>query len=377
MDKKKFRLRANSDFEVEAIIPLRYSFCKDGYVIYGGTLPGSGFQPYYCDGITLPEEIDGIPVTELRGTYKNEKIGYIESPCLKRIFICIEGSDSYWSNHEFVCNAPMLCGGLQETLETMELVFQAKEMRIGSFSENHALTNVSFIGKVLDNPDWDYGSYNQGIFKGCENLKYVSGNFEGWCLSGSTFEGCKSLISIPDIRVKYLSDREFYGCESLSTIHLHNGLKSIGSSAFENCRSLKDMYIPDTVSEFGSFMFRNCIQLESVHLPDTMTEIQKGMFYGCSRLQKIFLSDDINNIGEEAFMGCGSLKKLWIPKNLVSIGKRAFCGCISISTIVIPNSVKMIGEDAFKGCSKLTIKCCSGSVAHQYAQKNGIPFLLF
>ena len=80
MDKKKFRLRANSDFEVEAIIPLRYSFCKDGYVIYGGTLPGSGFQPYYCDGITLPEEIDGIPVTELRGTYKNEKIGYIESP---------------------------------------------------------------------------------------------------------------------------------------------------------------------------------------------------------------------------------------------------------------------------------------------------------
>lgn len=363
---------------IEESKPIKHKECFDGVSIHGGSLLGSGFQPN-CKGITLPEEIDGIPVTELCGTYEDEEIGYIESHSLKRIAICIIPSVFPFfknTNSEMRCSIPFICGGAQSTLESVKLMFRASKMELGSFRDCEVLTSIIFEGNVVDSDDWDCSHFDSGIFSGCKNLQIISGCLSGYMLGGHTFDGCSSLTHAPDIRVEVLGDCEFRNCTSLSSIHLHNGLKSIGSSVFENCSSFKDLYIPDTVTYLGIGVFKNCVQLETVHLPSSISEINSEMFFGCSKIGKVFLSDDITKIGEKAFMGCESLKSPWIPKNLISIGEKAFYGSKSINTIMIPESVQEIGKDAFGDCSGITIKCFKGSFAECYAKENMIKYVL-
>ena len=66
---------------------VQFTRCKDGFAIVAGSLLGSGFEPYHLNGLTLPEEIHGTRVTELRGRYHQEEVGYIEATKLKRINI--------------------------------------------------------------------------------------------------------------------------------------------------------------------------------------------------------------------------------------------------------------------------------------------------
>lgn len=57
MPKRPFRYRSDSPYLVEA--DLTWVPCRDGLCVTGGTLPGNGFT--WGHGITVPEEIDGIP----------------------------------------------------------------------------------------------------------------------------------------------------------------------------------------------------------------------------------------------------------------------------------------------------------------------------
>lgn len=76
--------------EVETI---QYSKCHDGVVITGGSLIATGFAPPDA-GITLPEEIEGIAVVELRGVFSIKAVRYIEARYLKRINILLSNQDN-------------------------------------------------------------------------------------------------------------------------------------------------------------------------------------------------------------------------------------------------------------------------------------------
>lgn len=396
MEKKKYVFRKEFNEWLEEREPLRYSKVNDGIAVYGGSLVGSGFVPY-GNGITLPGEIDGLPVTELNGCFESKELDYIETVGLKRAFLKIvslkrkrsyssqknelnddslqslinvlmeKGSDS----DEIRCHSPHIYGS-SEGLKYMEIVYEAGIMHLDSFRGCSYLYKVFFNGKVKDDIDWEYGAFERGIFQDCLNLQEVYGTFEGYTTSGSIFENCISLTHAPKIKVKRLLNRDFYNCVRLPLVHLSNGLQYIGTETFAQCHSLKDIYIPDTVNEFGEYVFRDCKNLETIHLPDGLNRINKGIFYGCVSLNKVFLPDDIEVIDEEAFMGCSMLSSPWIPKNLRKIGARAFKGCLRMKRIFIPEMVTSIGEQAFEGCPELVIVCAEGSVAHQYASANKI-----
>lgn len=119
--KRKYKISKWSPTEVEATVDIEYHKNHDGICVTAGSLPGSGFQPYHIPGITIPEEIDGITVTELRINYPYER-GYIEAfGGIKRISLCI--SDK--TQKSMRCSVPELCGGVQKTLESMQLTFSA------------------------------------------------------------------------------------------------------------------------------------------------------------------------------------------------------------------------------------------------------------
>ena len=252
---------------------ITYGSCHDGIVIRSGTLLGSGFEPYELSGLTLPEEIDGVPVTELKGTFRQDEAGYIEAAKLKRIDIRVIVNRDFYG--DTVCRFPVLCGGLQNTIQSIRITFAADKARIDPVADMYvrsAIEYVGFTGKVTDNPDWDCGSFSSGLFDGCAKLKAVDGSFEGYCLTGRTFMDCVSLVNPPDIRVRYMGEREFLNCTSPAEIHLHDGLKAIRSECFKNCVALRDIYIPDTVAELGTGVFDGCVSLETVHFPKRIAE---------------------------------------------------------------------------------------------------------
>lgn len=356
---------------IEEKTPIIYKICHDGISIQGGSLLGSGFEPECEEGITLPKIIKGIPVTELAGCYSQNEIGYIEAKKLKRINIQIVV--------EKRCKVPGLCGGLQNTVETFKVRFLSSDIMhinpVRSLGRDY-ITEIIFDGTVVDDADWENSSFETGLFKDCCKLKSIRGDFKGYRLSGNTFEGCKSLVHLPDLRVKYMGGREFYNCTSLRGIHLCNGLKEIGCEIFKNCVSLEDIFIPDTVEVIGSGAFEGCVRLKTIHLPKHLAEIPERMFAKCEKLQKVFLSDDVEKIGIEAFMGCTAMKRPWLPKKLLSIGERAFYGCTSIQQIYLPENLSEIGADAFANCDNLVIHGKQGTLAERYAKENRFTFVV-
>jgi hypothetical protein len=76
------------------------------------------------------------------------------------------------------------------------------------------------------------------------------------------------------------------------------------------------------------------------------------------------------------FYECASLVSVTIPNGVTAIGDGAFLFCTSLKSMTIPASVKKISDDAFMGCDNFTIRCKSGSYAHNFARDKGYNFIL-
>lgn len=365
--------------------------CKDGISITDSPLPGSGFCPYpvSCYG-SVPDSINGIPVTELHQTVK---LGStlpiaIEGRSLKRVYLTVRKKTPKEMMKNFEGNplGAYLSILLQEqsgTDQKDDSIELKVIVGIGSPEEieiccdqkcilhpvNAQLVRVNAPCVELKG-SWKYAE--EIIFSG-NVYPEVTWIWFDECANVACFAGLSKLRTIQGT-LKGSHFWVFKGCSALEKIHLANGPEKMPDYAFQGCESLRDLYIPDTVSELGEYGLDGCKTLKTVHLPEKICTIPKGMFRGCASIQKIYLSDAITNIDDEAFSGCVSLKNPWIPKNLERIGEMAFAGCSAITEVTIPKSVEEIGKHAFQGCFQLHIKGFSGSAAEKYAQDNGLMF---
>lgn len=90
--------------------------------------------------------------------------------------------------------------------------------------------------------------------------------------------------TIDGVEVLTIGNGCFYGCDSLTTVKLPEGLEAIGNFAFAECTALRGMYIPESVTSLG-----------------------EGAFYHCAELEAICLTGYVRTIGEDAFSQCDSL----------------------------------------------------------------------
>ena len=153
--------------------------------------------------------------------------------------------------------------------------------------------------------------------------------------------------------VARISDSAFFGCDSLTSITIPDGVTSIGEFAFYGCDSLTSITIPDGVTSIGTHAFSGCSSLTSITIPDGVTSIGTYAFSDCSSLTSITIPDGVTSIGEFAFYGCDSLTSITIPDGVTSIGQYAFSSCDSLTSITIPDGVTSIGNGAFHYCQKL------------------------
>jgi hypothetical protein len=165
------------------------------------------------------------------------------------------------------------------------------------------------------------------------------------------FYGCSSLasITIPD-GVTSIETYAFYDCFSLASITIPDGVTSIETYAFYNCYSLASITIPNTVTSIGINAFYGCSSLASITIPDGVTSIGNTAFYNCSSLASITIPDGVTSIDSGVFQCCYSLASITIPDGVTSIGFSTFISCYSLASITIPDGVTSIGNTAFSGC---------------------------
>lgn len=269
------------------------------------------------------------------------------------------------------------------------------------------LTSVT-LGKDITSIGWC-------AFYGCSGLTCVSIPDSVTSIDGKVFSFCSGLtnITIPD-SVTRMGVGVFSGCSSLVTMTLpfygrtrasNEGFYSlfgsyaddpsiipgslkeviltdveiIGSSAFYGCSSLTSVVIPNGVTNIGNWAFHNCSGLTSVTIPGSVTSIGNDAFRDCSGLTSVTIGNSVTSIGEDAFSGCSGLTSVMIPQSVcssrmstvfpsayskitnviisasvTSIGSHGFDGCGRLTSVTIPDSVTSIDASAFFGCSELT-----------------------
>ena len=217
------------------------------------------------------------------------------------------------------------------------------------------------------------------------------------------FSGTILHLTLPETITEILPRTFRY--QSIQTINLPKGLKSIGKEAFAECKGLDSITLPEgiTTIEEDTFLFSS---LRSITLPDSLVSIEDGAFYSnqyyASRLKTVHVSSLINwcNIsfngectnpvslgaklivdGQEvgshlilpegltsmknnSFSGFKTLEKVTFPQSLTEIGHGAFTNCTGLKELVIPDNILSIGNSAFHGCSNLTKILLSNNLTH-------------
>ena len=160
-----------------------------------------------------------------------------------------------------------------------------------------------------------------------------------YSVTGVSSETIRS-VHIPAVYQGYpvtsIGNYAFYGCSSLTSVTISNGLTSIYNYAFYDCTSLTSIIIPDSVTKIEWSIFYNCTSLTSAIIGSGSTYINPYMFYGCSNLAKIEIPDSITGIGDYAFDGCSNLAVIYYTGTSTQWGNITIDSnnsCLSSATI--------------------------------------------
>lgn len=231
-------------------------------------------------------------------------------------------------------------------------------------------------------------------------------------------------------RVTRIGARAFANCAWLEEVTLPETTRSIEREAFVGCKSLRSMTLGDKERLIGEFAFADCESLEEIVLPDSLRVIERGMFSDCKMLRSITLGSGTRKIDKLAFSGCKALRDVTLPdsasdemlsvfqgkklrltptasprlrfvdgvvfssdgKTLLScpsdksgeyvvpesvevIENYAFSGCNLLTSVTLPAGLQTIDNNAFSDCgADLTLYAPAGSVAEEYALRNGLRF---
>lgn len=368
---------------------------KQGDITY--TLYGSGTNSYYavtdalkCTGdITIPSEIDGIPVKKIN----------------TGSFAKADGSGS-------------------SRITSVTIPSSVNSIGAQAFNRCYQLKIVDF------EPSDSNVTFGNEAFIGCNMLESIIMPTKITTIPEKCFQGCVKLkiITIPE-GVTRINKEAFLQCSALTTVTIPSTVTSIGNGAFYNCTSLTkfvvlggnsyktvngvlftydsktlvqypcgltvDSYTVPSGTEtigYGAFAFSS---LKSIVLPESILKIDKYAFSDCEALYSINIPDKVKIIDSDAFLNCKALKKVVIPASVTdynnafpqcglesvvikngctSISTNAFDKCNSLVSVTIPASVISIGSGAIPFNENLVLKVTEGSYALDYAKENNIDY---
>ncbi len=320
--------------------------------------------------ITIPSEIEGIPVTAI-GESAFSDLWELES-------ITIPSGVMSIGTHAF-----SECHGLKsvDIPEGVEIIAE------GAFSGCHELRNVPLPESIKTIDDYAFFHciwLSKMVFP--KGLKSIGARaFEESGMEGS--------ITISE-GVESVGEKAFYRCAELERVIFSGGVKTIGQYAFgysfggydeegkENAKKNPDFLIygnsgtaAETYAAENGFLFNppELLYKESedgsgvtitgyrgnggeLTIPSELegkkvTGIGSMAFANGvgSSLTSLTIEEGVKIIDAYAFAGCTNLKSVRIPASVTSIEGGAFRDCSSLEDIEIPQNIKDIDGSAFEG----------------------------
>ena len=279
----------------EATKGLEYTLNADGssYSVSGiGSCTG-------VSNITIPDEYDGKPVTEIAG-------------------FAFSGCDN---------------------LVSITIGNEVTTIGEGAFSGCKSLASVKLGASV--------SSINPSAFvlcKSIEEIEVARGNTDYKAIDGNLYSADGKIL------VKYSTGKQDVEFVIPSTV------EKIENSAFRYCKNLSRLVVPDSVVEMGAYAFADS-SIVDVTLGKGVTVVSVSAFSGAEKLTSVTMLGDVTGLSSHSFAGCKSLETIELPFSVTTIGYRAFSECRAFTSIVLSCNVTRIESDAFVFCNNLTIYC--------------------
>lgn len=249
--------------------------------------------------IVVPNDIDGVPVTYVRG--------------------------------------------LTADLTSIKLPNSLIKIKDDAFNSMDTLKSL-----VIDRGAPNLNELGERSFSRCSNIEELDlSNSKLTSIPEGAFAYCKNLktIKLPST-ITSIGDEAFYNCQSLTNIEGLDkcNLKSIGSAAFSNCKSLENLdFSQSTFTNVPSKAFYGCSALAKITLPDTLTTIGGYAFYACYGMPQLDLSNTaLTTLENYALYQMRETTKLSLPDSISSIGTHAFSVSTSNGAVptILPASLK-------------------------------------
>ena len=249
--------------------------------------------------IVVPNDIDGIPVTYVRG--------------------------------------------LTADLTSIKLPSSLIKIKDDAFNSMDTLKSL-----VIDRGAPNLNELGERSFSGCSNIEELDlSNSKLTSIPEGAFAYCKNLktIKLPST-ITSIGDEAFYNCQSLINIEGLDkcNLKSIGSAAFSNCKALENLdFSQSTFTNVPSKAFNGCSALAKITLPNTLTTIGGYAFYACYGIPQLDLSNTaLTTLENYALYQMRETTKFSLPDSISSIGTHAFSVSTSNGAVptILPASLK-------------------------------------
>ncbi len=212
----------------------------------------------------------------------------------------------------------------------------------------------------------------QLAFDGCSSLKEISLPNGLTTIASAAFRNCTSLtqIVIPS-SVTTIGHGAFQYCSSLAEITVPFvgatptsnsffgyifGAGSYSNNATYVPKSLKRVVVTGgTTLSYGAFY--GCSSIESITLPEGLKELPGRVFYNCYGLEEVVIPNTVTSIASEAFKSCTGLKELIIPSSVEYIHQWAIDGCSGLKMLYVPGTVQTIDSAAICGFESGLVVC--------------------
>ncbi|MBO7218814.1 MAG: leucine-rich repeat domain-containing protein, partial [Clostridia bacterium] len=219
--------------------------------------------------------------------------------------------------------------------------------------KDYAFGNCSKLTNIVV-PD-SVTSIGSAAFNFCNALESITLPFTGDGTTSNTYLGYIFGASNPDDQNDIIpstlktvtitggtsiAEYAFYGCDSIETIILPEGITTIGSEAFVGCSGLKTINIPSTVTRIAHYAF-SCENLVRVDITDIAAwcniSFADGMTNPLNYNAKLYLNGVL-------------VENLVIPSSVTAISNYAFFGAIQLKTLSFESGASgvVIGEAAFE-----------------------------
>ena len=167
-----------------------------------------------------------------------------------------------------------------------------------------------------------FANTGKGLFKNCRNLEIV--DLGGRYIADEAFMNCVSLRSIAPSQIK--GKCAFMGCTALEEVEQR--YYSVPEMAFKNCINLSRFeFNPLDLADsyIGLEAFYGCSSVSEIHLHNKVSSIDTRAFYGCKSLKAVYLASKMPpTLGEDVFTDTHPDLKLYVPSPLLELYKSSW-----------------------------------------------------